>query len=71
MIFHTIVVHDSRVGHALTQGRNSKVKVTVHTHSKSISVAYLVSSWMGDDLIVVHDTGVVLAGGVFVPLGHV
>ena len=51
----------------LTQGHISKVKVTVHTYPKSVSGPYLfIANLMGMvlHLIVVHDTGVVVAGGI-------
>ena len=50
----------------LTRGHISKVKIAVHTYPKSVSgpLPFIVKlDWDGDDLIVVHDTWVVVAGG--------
>ena len=49
----------------LTHGHTSKVKVTVHTYPISVSGPQFFTVKLdgdGDDLIVVHDTGVVVAG---------
>ena len=57
----------------LTRGHISKVKSTVYTYPKSVSWSQLFTVKLdrdGDDIIVVHDTGVVVAGDALVNLEH-